>query len=250
MKTDTISCIIVDDSPEAVQLLTTLLSEIPYIQLLGTAHSAADALPLIIQLQPDLLFLDVEMPGKTGFELVEELRKVNTLPIIIFTTAYEKYAINAIRCAAFDYLLKPVDPAELKHVVALALARQQQLEHEYKAERLSRHLKRQNRIKLPNRNGFALIDTDDIFYVEADWNYSTLYIAGRKCETVSMNIGSLENILPPDRFFRISRSIIIQIKCLQLVDRKKKQCLLKFGDEEKLFDISARRLKDLDAFKF
>lgn len=241
---------IVDDSKASINLLQSLLKEIQSISLIATATSADEALPLIVKHEPDLLFLDVEMPSKTGFDLIEDLRRINTIPIIVFITAYEKYAINAIRCAAFDFLLKPVDPNELKHVLSLAMARQHQLAKEDKAERLIKHMKRHNRIKLPNRNGFTLINTEDIFYIEADWSYSTIYLSNGKNETISMNIGALEKLLPEGQFFRISRAIIIQLSCLQSLNRSKKLCSIRFAGIVKEFPITGSRVRMLDDLDF
>ncbi len=241
---------IVDDNPGSIDLLEILLRDIPTIQLLATATSADEALPLIVKHEPDLLFLDVEMPSKTGFDLVEDLRRINAIPIIIFTTAYEKYAINAIRCAAFDFLLKPIDPEELKHAVALATASLLTKDRAKNADQLISHLKRERRIKLPSRNGFILIVPYDILYIVADWSYSTIFLANGKNETVSMNIGALEKLLPEGHFFRISRSIMIQLNYLQSLDRKNKKCYLKIGNEEKTFTITAKRMKELDGIDF
>jgi len=250
MKTNPITAMIVDDSKASINLLQSLLKEIQSISLIATATSADEALPLIVKREPDLLFLDVEMPSKTGFDLVEDLRRIHTIPIIIFTTAYEKYAINAIRCAAFDFLLKPIDPEELKHAVALATASMLTKDRAKNADQLIKHLKNQRRIKIPNRAGFLLLNPDDIYYIEADWGYSKVYLLNGTIEIVSVNLGQIESLLPAEQFFRISRAVLLHTKTIQRIDRKRKCALAQVNGIEKEFCISGNRLKELEKFDF
>ncbi|MFT7054422.1 MAG: two-component system LytT family response regulator, partial [Roseivirga sp.] len=114
--------LIIDDERLARKELTNLLQEYPEIEIVGEAVNAEDALEKIEALKPDLLFLDIQMPGKTGFELLQSLDNV---PEVIFTTAYDEYALKAFDYNALDYLLKPIEPDRLKEAITKLLKRPQ-----------------------------------------------------------------------------------------------------------------------------
>ena len=105
--------VIVDDSPEALDLLENLLCDIKYVEITGRALNASEAKKLILRSNPDLILLDIQMPEKSGFDLIKELKELSIDINVIFITAHNEYAIKAIKAAAFDYLLKPVDQSEL-----------------------------------------------------------------------------------------------------------------------------------------
>ena len=116
-KTKNITCIIIDDEKEACDRLERLLGLIPGISVLTTETNPDMGIDEVVKLCPEIIFLDVEMPGKNGFDVVKEITKHGLFPTFIFVTGYNQYAIKAIRNAAFDYLLKPVDVDELKEAV-------------------------------------------------------------------------------------------------------------------------------------
>lgn len=113
MESKIVRSVIIDDEPDACELLSALLSDFPNLEVLGCANSVDQGIKLILDGKPDLVFLDIEMPGKNGFDLIHELDFFDRNPYIIFTTAYNEYAIEAIKHAAFDYLLKPIKRIEL-----------------------------------------------------------------------------------------------------------------------------------------
>ncbi len=221
---------IVDDEPDARELLGTLVSEHQDIRVVATASGASEALPLITRIRPDLLFLDIQMPAKNGFELVSELRSLEITTPVIFVTAYDEFAIQAIKASALDYLMKPVDPFELAK--AIQRFRNQELKERYqqKLEALLNavHPSIQSGAKLRfnNRSGYILIHPDDILYLEADANYTHIYLREHHKETISNNLGLVEKSLPVNTFQRISRSLIINTTWLQRVDRINHQCFL------------------------
>lgn len=115
--TRSIKCIIIDDEKEACDRLENLLGKFSNIEIVAKERSAISGIRETIRLFPDLVFLDVEMPGKSGFDVVHEVRENNVFPTFIFVTGYNQYAVKAIKNAAFDYLLKPVDIDELKEAI-------------------------------------------------------------------------------------------------------------------------------------
>jgi len=244
----TLKAILVDDEQSAIANLESLLKAHPFIEVVATVTNANLAVDLILENQPDLVFLDIQMPGKTGFEIARELFEAGDPPAIIFSTGFDKFAIEAIRHAAFDFLVKPVNPAEMKQ----ALERLQQAPSKpSQAEQLTRLLERtlsKPKIKISNTGGFSLINPTDIIYIQADWNYSELFFGEGKSELATMNIGSLEESLPKNDFFRISRSLIININYLKIVNRKKRQALLIKDGQEYLFPIPLLNIRKLEKF--
>jgi two-component system, LytTR family, response regulator len=244
----TLRTILVDDEPTAIANLKDLLKAHPEIRVIETISDASIAVDSILDKKPDLLFLDIQMPGKTGFEIAKELLEAGDPPAIIFATGFDQFAIEAIRHAAFDFLVKPVNPEELKQ----AIGRLQQTPPEpSQVEQLTRLIERTlstHKIKISNTGGFSLISPIDIIYIQADWNYSELFFGQEKSELATMNIGSLEESLPKSDFFRISRSLIINVTYLTKVSRKKREAtLIKDGLEYK-FPIPLLNIRKLERF--
>ncbi|MBN1340014.1 MAG: response regulator transcription factor [Bacteroidales bacterium] len=239
-----IKAIIVDDENKAITVLQELLEEYNDITLLGSAGSVDEALPLVLEKKPDLVFMDVQMPKKNGFELLHELRDFRFKPAIIFVTAFDEYAISAIRHAAFDYLLKPVDPQELMKAI----------------HRLRANLNGGNvavgqypditlkpvKVRFPFRARTLFIDPQDIISLHAEGNYTELFLTGGQKQMVSLYISETMEKLPAECFLRISRSEAISLKYLTSLDRKKRTCTLKAEGKEYVFRVPVRYLRLLD----
>jgi two-component system LytT family response regulator len=239
--------IIVDDEEKAINNLETLLNNFPQVLIIDKSTDPEKALGKIFLQKPDLLFMDIQMPDKTGFEIVSEVYRSGLRPDIIFVTAFDKYAITAIRYAAFDYLLKPVNKEELKDALERLLEKTSETDKEEQIkmliEKTSRH-----KIKFSNAGGFILIRPEDIIYIEADWNYSEIYFGKDKKEVVTMNIGSVEELLPKEDFYRINRSIVINVNYLSRVIRKKLTAILIKDGQEYPFKIPILKIRGLERF--
>ncbi len=159
------------------------------------------------------------MPGMSGIEILKELNQTNVKPFVIFITSFDKYTIDAIRVSAFDYLLKPVNKAELSFSIERFLNKfyQKELESNYSS---LLNYSSQNKIRFNTTGGFIMIDPGDIIYIQADWNYSEIHLGKNKKEVVAINIGTMENLLSTG-FARINRSVIINLKYLEKVQRGK-----------------------------
>jgi len=237
---------IVDDEPACRGVLRNILRrDFPDVQVIGEAGSVAEGMDMLQQETPDLLLLDVEMPGKSGFDLLADLRKVDLHPAVIFQTAFDHYAIRAIKNSAFDYLLKPVDQEALLEALARfrSSGRLQRLDE--KIDALCHHLDRHRKIRFNTRQGFILVDPTEIAYCLADWNYTELHLADGARIVVTLNIGKIEETLDPTHFIRISRSVIINRNFLKSVDKKKRQCLLGLPGKEMAFSFPAGQGKRL-----
>ena len=209
----TIKAIIVDDSPQARKLLRLMLQEFaPDIKIVAEAENGNLGIVAIKSHQPHVVFLDIDMPEKSGIQLAEELVEENIQCQIVFTTASNQYAINAFRLSAIDYLLKPISEQQLlesvekiRQHVLLKTAKEQ-------LKALSQNLKPTEKqvICIPIQNGYDYINIHDIEYLEADGSYVHLFLKDKKQKTVSKNLKYFEQALDLfSNFVRVHRSFII-----------------------------------------
>jgi two-component system LytT family response regulator len=210
--TEALTAIIVDDEPNSLNALKNKLGRYcPEICLIAECTSPEEGIREINDRHPDIVFLDVEMPRMNGFVLLQQL--ANRDFELIFTTAYDQYAIEAIRASALDYLVKPVEVEELKASVDRALRKRHLPAGAVRIETLLHNLVTENRgarrIAIPSMEGFQLVDTDSIQYLEAFSNYTILYIQGNQKVTVSRTLKDFEELLPAAVFIRIHHSYII-----------------------------------------
>ena len=241
-----IKAILVDDEPEARDILSSLLADFSEVDILSKDASVDEAYQSVRKYQPDIVFLDIDMPGKDGFELIRMLKTSHLNPTVIFITAYNQFAIDAIRHAAFDYLLKPVDIDELSASINRYREEKKNNTSLRRIEDLLQAMQVE-KIRFNSRTGSVYLDPGNIIYCQADGNYSVLHLAGNATNIVTMNIGRLENQLPVDRFVKISRSLIINRHYLSEVNRKEKACILKDGDREISLPISAKFITALSS---
>lgn len=189
-----IKAIIIDDEIHCQETLGMLLKEFcPEIQVVERCRSAKHGLTAIDKHMPKLVFLDIEMPGMNGFEMLEQFEEISFA--VIFTTSYDQYAIKAIRFSALDYLLKPVDPAELQNAVK-KVVEQKTLPITEQFNMLVKQLKGKdhqfNRIAVPTLEGFELIPAENIIRCEADNNYTHLFLKNKTKITACRTLKEME----------------------------------------------------------
>ncbi len=203
-----IKAVIVDDEKKSVQTMSLMLNEYcTDVEVVGFAHSAIEGAKEVICKKPDLLFLDVEMTGGSGFDLLESLPERNFK--VIFVTAHDHYALKAIKFHAIDYILKPIDVEELKSAVANFKSQISDiLKVPSDIERLLEHMKvqRVKKVVLPTANGVEYISIDDILYLAADRSYTIIYLKNNKNILVSKGLNEVEEQFPSEDFFRIHKS--------------------------------------------
>jgi len=234
--------VIIEDEPEALHLLQSLLEGNNLAKVTGSATDPFKAAALISSLNPDIVFLDIKMPGKSGFDILDDLNRMNiNLPFIVFITAYDEYAIRAFEYAAFDYLLKPVEPGRLFETVLRCRNRDIQREKQKSILLAESHKK----LLFRNVSGFVIIDPSEIVYIEADGNYSVFHLDADKTETVTSLLHKIEIQLPGIKFFRTSRSAIINTTYLKKINTRQLQCLLVKNQNEFRVDISREKINDL-----
>lgn len=216
-----LNVIIVDDEEFARSSLYFLLQEnCPNVHICGIAKSVDEARELLSNNAVDLIFLDIAMPGKNGFELIPDAKSSNAQ--VVFTTAFDQYALKAIKANALDYLLKPIDIDELKETVDKASKfitfTDQALDRNLRLKNLATNIADGSEIRklsLPNGQGYTLVEINEIIRIEADSNYSVFHLANRENITVSRVLKEYEEILPENQFVRIHKSSIVNLNYLK-----------------------------------
>ena len=209
------NAIIIDDERLARNELKKMLVFHPEIEVIGEAANADEGLNLINELNPDLILLDVQMPVKTGFDLLQELEK---LPAVIFTTAYDEYAIRAFEVNALDYLLKPIDPKRLSDAVQkfLTIDEKEMLFSENRSEiRLS--LSESDQVFVKDGEKCWFVKLAEIRLFESVGNYARVFFGPNK-PLILKSLNSLEERLDPRTFFRANRKHIVNLRMIERVE--------------------------------
>ncbi|MBC7851064.1 MAG: response regulator [Chitinophagaceae bacterium] len=211
-----LSAIIIDDETKGrVALRQKLQDYCPTVEILGEAADGEEGIKLIETLKPQILFLDIEMPRMDGFEM---LRRIDHKDYhIVFTTAYDQYAIKAIKFAAFDYLLKPVDIDELKQAVEKINQQTNNITPK-KLETLEHNLQSihsLNKLAIPTLDGYLFFDISHIVHLEAQSNYTAIYFTDYPKLIASRTLKDFEDLLPPEIFFRPHHSHIINLNFIK-----------------------------------
>jgi two-component system LytT family response regulator len=243
-----LNAIIVDDEEFARSSLYFLIQEnCENVNIVGIAKSVSEARYLLNQQAIDLIFLDIAMPKENGFELIPAAQAANAS--VIFTTAYDQYAIKAIKANALDYLLKPIDIDELKLAVDKAkkfinLNKTENNRNE-SLKNLANDLTERTSIKkitLPSGQGYRVVDIEDIIHIEADSNYSVFNLSNLEKIVVSKVLKDYEEILPENTFVRIHKSSIVNLKYVkEFTTKNGLQVVLNNGE---LITVSRRRASD------
>jgi two-component system LytT family response regulator len=208
-----ITTVIIDDEFDAVNFLSSIIKEYcKNIEIVGVAHSVEDGKKILKTTKPQLLLLDVEMPDGTGFNLLEEIKDIDFR--VIFITAYNHYAIQAIKFSAIDYILKPINIREflasIKKVSDLINnhAFNQQFSH------LMENLKNEKptKIGLPQSDGIEFVETAEIIRIKAEGSYSTVFLKNNREILVSKNLGEIQELLVDRHFFRSHNSHLINLR--------------------------------------
>jgi two-component system LytT family response regulator len=212
-----ITAIIIDDELKGRTALRQKLKDYcPEVNILGEAESGAEGIRLIEQHHPKIVFLDIEMPQMNGFDMLQCVHAKSFH--VIFTTAYDQYAIKAIKYAAFDYLLKPIDIEELKTAIAKAA---QQNTIQYSGERLETLMQNLSgkhqlqKIAIPTMEGLLFFNLSDILYMQAESNYTAIYFKDHPKLIASRTLGDFEELLPTDIFYRPHNSYLINLNYIK-----------------------------------
>ncbi len=243
------TAIIVDDEDNAIIVMKILIQKhCPNVDIIAMVNNSQAAIDAIKKYKPDIVFLDIEMPKLNGFQILEQVAEENFH--LVFTTAYNQYAVKAFKYSAVDYLLKPIDHNEL--IAAVAKIDFQDKTKKERVATLSNNLhlienkKKIETIALPHARGYLFQAVADIVYCEANNTYTTFYFKNKPALLITKPIGEIENILDIEMFFRLHRQYLVNIREIKELLRSDGGSVIMSTGQQ--LPISRNRKDDL--FKF
>lgn len=243
--TTTVSALIVDDEQLACDELAYLLKEFPDFEVVGAGHNGIEAVELIEDLSPDIVFLDVQMPGLDGLGVIRQLQEQNVpLPYFVLATAFEQYAVEAFRLEALDYLLKPVDRDRL----AKTVDRARRIILEKKASQPEpvpspRPLSQRTKLLVRSSNRNFIVDASEVIYATIDDGLITVVTPGLEGQSNYRTIEELQSNLDPDTFWRVHRSYLVNINRIKEVIPWFKSSYMLRMDDKKQTEIPVSRVQ-------
>lgn len=249
MEGEDLKVLIVYDEEPSRRLLRHHLKKMPEVRVIEESPSVENALFKIMEFAPDILFLDIVMPGRNGTELMELLRDKEMNCHVVVVSGAEESAILAIKNSVYDFLLKPFLKEDLETVMRRYLnkrmnSRGRKLDHIL--EQMDDYLK----IRLSTSNDYLLLNPSDVAYCEAGGSYTIICLNSGAKEIANNYLGMIERKLSGKRFFRISRSHLINLDKLLKVSRNDHSCTLAFGDKKVKLKVSLKQLKALSELDF
>ncbi len=240
-----LTALIIDDEEKGRLVLRQKLADhCPDVVVIGEAEGGENGKSMIESLRPDVVFLDIEMPGINGFEMLNKLNEKNFH--LIFTTAYNQYAIKAIKFAAFDYLLKPIDIDELKAAISrIPNLKSPDVSGQLEVLTLNsqKNIKNFNKIAIPTLDGFSFFDLNELIHLDADSNYTLLHFTENRKILASRTLKEFEDQLEEERFIRLHNSHLVNVSFItRYIKGEGGQVVLANG---KIIDVSRRKKADL-----
>lgn len=209
-----IKCIAIDDEPLALKKIASYIEKIPFLEIVAECRSAFEAMDAMKDNKVDILFIDINMPELSGLDFIKTLKEK---PYIVFTTAYSEYAVEGFQVDAIDYLLKPISFSDflkavnkVKQLIELTANKQNE-----RIEATAEHLFVKSEYKL------IRIELDDIKYIESQHEYIKIHSVSGKPVMTQVSLKAIEEQLPPDRFMRVHRSYIVNLKRISIIDRNR-----------------------------
>lgn len=242
----TLRTLIIDDERLAREELKSLLKQYDEIDIIGEAKNGEEAILMIKDLKPELIFLDISMPGMTGFEMLKQLEEI---PKVIFVTAYDEFALKAFEINALDYILKPVDPNRLQESVKKINQKEEDFisKLEGQTSRKDRQLTLSDSVFIKDGEKTWFIELNRIRMLESDGNYVKVYFDGYR-SLLLRSLNSFEERLDPEYFFRANRKFIINLKWISTIENWFNGGLmveLKEGEKVEISRRQAIRFKEL-----
>ena len=237
------TCIIIDDEKNAREALSKIIERYlsTKIKILYTADSVKEGVFAINKYNPDIVFLDIEMPEENGFKLFEYFDIYDFE--VIFTTAYKQYAIDAIKFAALDYLLKPINFIDLRDVLTRLEKKQNKSSNNVQIEAFLNNLNTEpgnfNKIALPTLDGFQLVKVNNIVFCQAEESYCKIFTNRNEVILVAKTLKNIEGLLPEEMFFRIHKSYLVNMNYIKSYSKSEGyKVILENGTE---LDVATRR---------
>ncbi len=238
--------IVIDDERLAREELKSMLYEFSEIEIIAEAQNGEEGIEKIKELKPDLIFLDISMPGMTGFEM---LKKLEDIPEVIFVTAYDEFALEAFKVNALDYVLKPIDPERLIEAID-KLKSKDDFESEETLSRKDKKLTTEDRVFIKDGEKCYFVKLSDVRMLESDGNYVKVHF-GKSRPLILRSLNSFEKRLDNEYFFRANRKFIINLSWIEKVENWFNgglQVELKSGDKVEISRRQAIRFKEMFTF--
>jgi len=229
MDQTTISAIIIDDEPDAITLLEMYLRQFPSIKVIGKETEARKGLELVKETLPELVFLDIDMPDMNGLKVADKIHSENQYSEIVFTTAHQHYAYDALDIEPLDFLTKPFSGADLEIVMQKYIVKLEKKKQEKKIDIFINSQVSSPKIKLPTTKGMLFIDLKNIVLLRSRSNNCDILMADGTSETITRNLYKVASIFNSPAFFQISRSTCINMNYLQRVDKKNYMCTISYN---------------------
>lgn len=213
--------LIIDDENRTRQLIANMIDSFGYdVETIPEGENVESGIKAIEKHNPDIVFLDIQMPDGTGFDVLRSIDNKNF--VVIFITAHEEFAIKAIKFSALDYLLKPVDPTELEAALKKAIQAVQEEGESTQFEALQKNINphEKRRLVLKTQESVHVVDLDDIIRCEADRNYTSFFLTNNKKILVSKTLKEYETLLSGHNFLRVQQSHLININYVERYDKK------------------------------
>lgn len=236
-------CLIIEDEPQSKERLELLLAKYHQdtITVKGWAKNYEEAISFLSKSSFDLVFFDIQIQGYNAFDILSELDIINF--DIIFTTAYDVYAVKAFRINAIDYLLKPISKDELGESIAKHLKRKQKISPLTQHPKTANELNFNNRIEIPTAKGFDFIPIKEIIRCEADGNYTIVFLRNKSKMTVSKTLKEFEKVLEKHHFIRPHHSHLVNIEDIQAYHKGKGGVLILSDHTE--IEVASRRKEEV-----
>lgn len=208
------NALIIDDEQKGRNAVKNcIVNHAPDLTVLGEAENVAEGIKAIETHKPEIVFLDIDMPDGTGFDLLEQLPNINFK--LIFVTAHENYAVKAFKYSAIDYLLKPIDPDDFSEAIAKLKSESRLDSIEEKVALLLENKNRFERIALPTSMGLKMVELTEIIHLKSDNNYTFFYLKGGLKILVSKTLKTYDNLLAEEGFYRVHKSHLVNISCVR-----------------------------------
>ncbi len=246
-----ITAIIVDDEEEAISLLEIYLQPFHEIEIIYKTSSPQKGIRYIKKKEPNLVFLDIDMPEIDGIEVATMIKEEKLNTEVVFTTAYSEYAFQALKVKPLDYLIKPFGPEELISVINRLKTNKKRKELERRMDIFVKNNKSNPKIKFPTRFGIILINPDDIMLMRIENNNTLIYTTDGNSEIITMSALKIVATIDSPSFVKISRSAYINLQYLRRIERKNKTCVIQYKDisfEEPLNRTGLSFFEKLDCF--
>jgi two-component system LytT family response regulator len=228
-----IKALIIDDENRTRELIAKMITSFGYdIEAIPVGENVMSGIKAIEEIQPDIVFLDIQMPDGTGFDVLKSVKNKNFE--VIFITAHEEFAIKAIKFSALDYLLKPIDPSELRAAVEKAIKTIDEKKEETQFDTLQYNIQpnQKRRLVLKTQESVYVVELDEIIRCEADRNYTSFFLAGGKKILVSKTLKEYETLLTGHNFLRVQQSHLINLDYVDRYDKGNGGCVvMKDGSE-------------------